>query len=371
MSANNGYIPSADEQKQTKAFKLAPVETPEEEARDMVLRQVAPQLRRQVREDERLSAPAKFLFDALFDDCFWRKVGGNGTGQVFADIRTLADRYKHDEKSIRAWRDELIEAGWLWVNYEWPMTEWRITPLMPAPTDYKHKKAVQMALGRAAADSVGKYTDTPRTAGNGQKTSDSGQSPTGNGKTSRQAREANPPSVGKSPAERGNLYPQVVGQVPTGDGIGSHDVRDTFPQATGQVPTGDGIGSHGRQEPNPKARQFASSGHGKSGARETALGELERVGEAEPQRLDNRACAPGSENDFLEMCLEVMGNKEMRQGGPKGEGNGALWRVLFRQNPQKAWRVMEETKAVKRERPLSLKKSWGAYAMNLWKENYV
>ena len=114
MSANgNGHSPP---------FRLAPIESPEEEARGLVLKEIAPQIRRRVREDSRLSPGAKYFFNCLFDDCFWHQAGGHGTGQIYADVRDLGERYQAWPDTITRWRDVLAEAGWLWTKYAWPMT---------------------------------------------------------------------------------------------------------------------------------------------------------------------------------------------------------------------------------------------------------
>jgi len=126
--------------------------TPADDTREELIKDIAPKIRRRVREDSELSAGAKFLFFCLLDDCFWHKVGGHGTGRIFDTLRRIAKRYRHNKSTVAEWRDELIKREWLYCRHEWPLTEWRLTPLMPAPDDSPHQAAVQMSLGKAAKE---------------------------------------------------------------------------------------------------------------------------------------------------------------------------------------------------------------------------
>src|SRR5258707_5982796 len=108
-----------------KGFELDPVKGPEEVEREYV-RDIAPKIRRHVREDPYLSGGAKFFFYALLDDSFMHTLGGNGRGKLFATVKELARRYKHDRKTIVAWRDELEPRRWIWVRDEWPICECRV-----------------------------------------------------------------------------------------------------------------------------------------------------------------------------------------------------------------------------------------------------
>ena len=73
-----------------------------------------------------------------------------------------------------------------------------------------------------------------------------------------------------------------------------------------------------------------------------------------------------SENDFLALCHQVFGAKEMDGDGKADKGNGGLWRLCFRQNKTKAWAVLHETFACKKDRPHTLKTTWAKFAMDLW-----
>lgn len=252
-------------------FRLAPIESPEEEARTEVLREIAPKVRRKIREDSRLSAGSKFFFYALFDDCFWHQVGGHGTGQIYADVRTLSERYGHDGKSILAWRDQLVDAGWLWTNYEWPMTEWRLTPLMPAPHNSPHKKAVQMALGRATVV-VG---ESPTTSPNSGNTSSGRPGGSGNGKNGHRPLEKIPSPVGDSPDECRSFSHDSVGDSPTSDGKSSYDVLENFPRAMGKAPTSDGRSSHDQGESLPTPPRVSTRPLGQKSGREKTPGSKE------------------------------------------------------------------------------------------------
>ena len=79
----------------------------------------------------------------------------------------------------------------------------------------------------------------------------------------------------------------------------------------------------------------------------------------------NRSCRvedgeENGENAFLQRCLRVMGKAEM-------EKNGAGWRSYYRQNPDKCDRVIAEVESVMTERPATIRKTVGAFAMDLWK----
>ena len=217
MSANgNGH--SSNGNGHSPPFRLAPIESPEEEARGLVLKEIAPQIRRRVREDSRLSPGAKYFFNCLFDDCFWHQAGGHGTGQIYADVRDLGERYQAWPDTITRWRDELAEAGWLWTKYAWPMTEWRLTPLMPAPANSPHKKAVQMSLGRAAAKGVGEIRTSSK---NGQpvvSAEEKGNSHSARTEKTVSASASSPPSVGKKPLARTEDAGESVGKIRTGEG---------------------------------------------------------------------------------------------------------------------------------------------------------
>jgi hypothetical protein len=273
-------------------FKLAPIESPEEEARTEVLREIAPKIRRKVREDTRLSAGAKFFFYALFDDAFWHAVGGHGTGQVFADIRTLGERYGHDEKSVMRWRYELEEAGWLWTRYEWPMTEWRLTPLLPKPADSPHKRAVQMSLGRATKP-VG---ETPTTYQNGVNKGQNRGTPTGNGQKDRRPWASRPSRVGETPDARGRLGGEVVGETPTSDRQNAHDLPAKRPRATGKTPTSDGHDAHEQPEKHPRPAANGARPLGSNGWREKTPRRLESGA------IEGKGTPPGSdfESEFKE-----------------------------------------------------------------------
>jgi len=232
----------------TPPFRLAPPLNPEEEARNEVLREIAPKIRRKIREDSDLSAGAKFFFYALFDDCFWHAVGGHGTGQIFADIRTLSERYFHDEKSIGRWQKELVKGGWLWTNYEWPMTEWRLTPLMAPPISAPAKRAVQMSLGKAV---VGVSPTTSKNGKNHNKPKVSGGGGDANGQKDRRSPPKCPSPVGVLPVARGQNGGKVVGETPTSVGHNAHGVPPKCPRASGETPTSDRQDAHERSEGCP------------------------------------------------------------------------------------------------------------------------
>jgi hypothetical protein len=254
-------------------FRLAPIQSPEEEARDKVLRSIAPQLRRAIREDDRLSVGAKFFWVCLFDDCFWREVGGFGTGQLFADIDTLALRYHHDERSIRNWRDELEETGWLWTNYEWPMTEWRLTSLMPAPTEHKHKKALQRTLGLAAS---GKSPESSKTGPEAQKGGDSAKNPKESGTFSRRARENDPDCAEQNAVARGTECSELAEQNTAESGKISRERPHSIPGATAKNDGSDGKTFHSQVHSVPQEHAVSSNGRGQKGSGETTPRSMEK-----------------------------------------------------------------------------------------------
>jgi len=86
-------------------------------------------------------------------------------------------------------------------------------------------------------------------------------------------------------------------------------------------------------------------------------------------RLDNRleSGPEETENDFLEACLAVFGEHEMRhvRNPQGGKGNGGLWRVLYKNDSAMAWSVIREVRTMKREG--RIKTTAAKTAMDLWK----
>jgi len=361
-----------------KVFRLAPVESAAEEARDNVIRKIAPQIRRDVRNDTRVSPGAAFFFYCLLDDCFWHQVGGHGTGRIYASLKDLADRYHHHKDTVARWRDELINCEWLYCRDEWPLTEWRLTPLMPAPENSPHQRAVQMSLGRAA--SVDEQSrKLPLSPSNGEK-----------------------PNVSASPAaSSGRAKPQLAARAALSYGSQSRKLRLGRPKLkagkAGKLrPTGpklqaDPAVQPGRPDPQVQADPALSCGPSPSfdagplernGCREkspgvTSIGELEtvhkagtRVGAglvtraiaATQKETDSRQGTPsiGNVRDFLTVAEATFGCAEMKR-------NGGLWVTLFREDRNYLIRCLLETRVVKRETPELLKTTWAAYCMDLWK----
>lgn len=215
-----------------KVFELAPVKTPEEAEREIV-KDIAPKIRRYVRSDPNLTGGAKFFFDALLDDSFMYQFGGTGRGVLYVSIADLATRYHHDEKTIKAWRDELVERRWIWYQKGWPFPEWRITNLCPAPEDKSDNQAVQMVLGRAeAARQKGNFS------GEGfldHSESKPQQIPDSQPDFSGSNRENFPEQPGIFPGVNRKISPSLGGEIPVCDRKDSGLLRDTSTRVNGKI----------------------------------------------------------------------------------------------------------------------------------------
>jgi len=68
----------------------------------------------------------------------------------------------------------------------------------------------------------------------------------------------------------------------------------------------------------------------------------------------------GDEDDFMLLVLQLVGKPDM-------SANGGLWRTLFRQNPSKGWRVMNDLRETLKDRPDEIRTTPAQFAMDLWK----
>lgn len=363
MSASNEYLPDSAESvngsEHKKAFKLTPVE-------DENLASLAPRLRHAARTSKEISLGAKVLFDHLTDLSFMRSVSP-GMGIVTMSKPKLASELKTSARSIARWRAELESGRFIWTKVFWKggfeLTNWFIRGMANAQAEFWNQGA-DPSYGPAK-------TRTRRNSARGN-----------HGQFVRAV--ITPPESTEMPAKS-----HVNGHTrPVTTDTDDHRLRTPVSRVTGQpcpLPTDTGVRSHGTPvsvatgQIRPGPRDTDDPAHGTEVAQLRSLETVMEQGEV-LKRLSNRAkaatderakAARDLENSFLELCLEVFGGKEMKQGGPDGKGNGGLWRILYRQNAQKAFTVVRETRAVKLENPQVLKTNWAAYAMDLWKHGRV
>jgi len=212
-----------------KVFELAPVKGPEEAEKEYV-REIAPKIRKHVLFNPELSPGAKFFYVALLDMSFMHCYGGSGKGKLFSTVKDLARLLNHDVKSIKAWRDELTPPRWIWFRDEWPVCEWRICALCPAP-EGQYVGEYQMTLGRAA----GKSPDASFSAQNGQSHSKSQEFPPSVAVDYHCNGETFPSSEGESPTHTGRVSHSTEGETPTCDTKDSHLQRETLVSNGGRV----------------------------------------------------------------------------------------------------------------------------------------
>jgi hypothetical protein len=242
-----------------KAFELTPPKTAEEIHRESVNRAM-PELRRNCSKDPRLRkcVGAKWLFGQLTDLSFLNNYGGDGHGKIYISVRDLSRIFLHDPHTLTAWRDKLIETGWIWVREMWPKSEWGITgvcrqpDLFPVGSEYT--RTVAKASGRDSHGLVepGKCEDLK-----------------GNGSTNGIANVAEPHAQGvpaTSPVS--TLYTDGVnpsytfgGDVHTPNGNGTPAASVPAAAADGSKPSGSGDSySQLKESPMEKGSSGANGG---------------------------------------------------------------------------------------------------------------
>jgi len=377
MSATNtsDYLPSESEQRNganghnghKKVFELAPVKGPEEAELEYI-REFAPKLRRKIREDEALSGGAKFFYMALLDDSFMWKFGGNGRGQLWVTVQDLAERYKHDRKTIEAWREELCARRWVYYRRDWPFPEWRITNLCPAPETRNETAAAQMSLGRAASEEAaardGKVSRTPENGHFPSQVPDNGNGDGKDRKCNWEKTEVQSPIF---PSATSDPSPVSVGESPSCTSDLSQSRCHTSGSAISDLSQSDkeSLPSEPPSRPTPaRAKPALENTPGAVGIGAVGKQSLKRLGNRvkdEAAKRSNRR-QRGDAEEFLAKVAEVCGQREV-------DDNKGLWWTNLHADPNLAWEVIHDTANAKQEG--RIKKTAARHAMDYWKRRWA
>ncbi len=136
-----------------KTFEIIPPRSPEEIEAESKKR-LAYVLRDKINWSKHPMACKGFL-TALLDLTFLKKFGGDSRGRIFTNVQKLRVILKHNKDSVSKWRDYWIEQKMLWVSRSWPVQEWRLTDLFPAPEPYTGQETLDFLRGSAAAEQSG------------------------------------------------------------------------------------------------------------------------------------------------------------------------------------------------------------------------
>ena len=336
-SAFSEYVPTEAEQ------TAAAVETDDTKENSNYL---APALRKKARRCKELSDGSKVLFDELTDASFVKGMS-KGPGVILLSKSKLARELNLSRKTIDRRAKQLEQTGFIWTRTEfvggYELTTWFIREMASAQTELFYFSNPSFGTSKAQERKERRRQPARNKRGVFIKVEKPSEPPSG------PSGQSCPD--GETPAN-GHVCPDPTVKV------------DRSPRSDLTV-------VNGQDCPQPTVKVDRSPR-----SKVADIGRLETVKETDSpssKRLSNRAGVGPveNENDFLRLCLEVFGDREMRRGGPKGDGNGGLWRTLYRSNKAKAKAVLLETRQVKLERPESLKTNWAAYAMDLWKNNRV
>ncbi len=341
------YLPETEEHQPKKVFQLAPVEE------DLNVR--APQLRTQVRRDHALTAGAKVLYDHLSDYTFLSRVSP-ARGIVEMTKPRLASELGITSRTILRQARELETKRYVWTKTFWfagfEMTRWYLRGLADS----------QQELFQGADPRFSKVN------GHRARTvrATNGQFCPLEGSTVEMAEKPQKSRLNghKCPAPTDTNVPRRGTPVSRGEGHLCPAPRDTSVPRRGTSVSGHAGQSCPATRDNPVRHQ----GTPVSGYKETPetfkeSGETFKRLSKRPGgegQLNERQNERRKENEFMTFCLEVLTKPEM-------DSNGGMWRTLFRQNGGKAWRVLREVQAVLKERPAEIRRSRGAYAMDLWR----
>lgn len=344
----------------TKAFESVPPKSAEEIALETT-RKIAPEIRRGVRS-MKIPAQAKFLFDAILDDTFMFEFGGDGHGRLIASVRDLAKRYRHDKDSIIKWATVLRDKEVLWFERCWPFQEWRVTALCAAPD---HRASMIQKI-KARASARRHQANKAEGIGVADFSSKNGQSPSKS--------EGVGVSDGQKPPNKAEGIGASVGRYRSNAPKGSDTNRG---KVRSNAPKGSDVSSDTSRSNAPKEGDKDSELEGALAQLHAAITGKKSSGEKSPdvrqESLEpvrnvqrHNAFKKGGENAFLVRVAEVMTRYSPKFAANELKNSGAWWRMKFRQDEDKACRVLAETeRAIKEGETFS--ENPGAYAVDLWK----
>ena len=330
--------------------------------------------------DEHLNRSARAFFchlvDAALHPGYFDK-----KGEVTISDKAISKTLNVTERTVYDWKCALVERNYVWISKKfvpnmWPRTTYHLSCLHPPPKEEK--------------------TDSDGTYGSGEKVrSAPSDERAAAGREKRNAALANKRAQQKLPLSGGIAV--VTGS--EGESKNGHlkaisaDSRFKF-RPTAEIyfgPQPKFLSAESRQEfrptaetnfgPQPKPisahsrNDFQPSAEASCGLKEPQT-EIQSPIETSKavNRLGNRVKGgqnPESEREFIAYCQELFRRAKTSEGKPEWDTNAGLWVTCFRQNKRKAWAVMHELKTIKLERPGTIKKTLGAVAMDLWKNNRV
>jgi len=348
MSAHE-YLP---DDKPQKKFNIVPAQDEEQSETNIAIR-----LSRECRHSNKVGEGPKVLFEELKDLWFWPKVRDN-QGAVVMSKPKLSERLQVSAKTIARWKEELEANRFIWTKTffkaGFELTRWFIRGLSNSQNELFSDNWTDPSFGRSRP---GKSRRKFQQGTNGQfcpktKNTEKPAKSAGNGQNCPSTMDSSVPWPGTDlSVDHGQNCPS-----PRDSSVRHQGTDLSIPK--GQIC------------PNPTDKTVHGQG--------TELSELSSAssinqGEVPSKRLSKRAGAAvsvngltprerDSENDFLEHCRQVLGDKEM-------EENGALWRTLFRQNKQKCWACLNETRSMARES--RIKTTAARTMMNLWTKDHL
>ena len=329
------YLPGGNGNGHSKPFELTKPKTPQEIAREKIL-ETMPELRRNCSRDKRLGrcVGAKWLFGQLSDLSFMHRFGGDGFGKIYISIKDLHRIFGHDMESLRKWRNALVSTGWIWFRELWPKSEWGIAAVCKQPELFGGFEYVEQIARGEAMDAHGLRAEAKTANSNGNNGNiglDSAADAHGVCGVAAQ-------SVRKIRIEGAVNAHGVTGQVPSEGAANPADQCGTSAQVNGKDPLTQG-GKTPHLKESPVVKEHGESSLSSSAglpARKSRLGERE----------------------WLQDLGYIVGPKELANWGGR-------WRNRYRENPDKARRVLAELRSMAREKRIT--RNAGACADDLWK----
>lgn len=351
----------SNEEHQGKVFSLKPATDPD------TLSILDARRRALAEPNERLNRSMKACFCEILDRAL-HPVFFDSKGVVTISDTVLAQVFGVSNRTIYTWKRKLEDSGYVWLTQKWKSNMWPITTY--------HLTCLHKPRRDEKTDADGTY--------GGGRLRSSPVSPGLGARKPGQPQLALPGSRQSPPDTKSEEMQGTSGQT-------GKTLRPKPEENFGSEPKAASGGSRRNDragaEENFGSEPKSASGESRSQLRPTPEADCRHIETQKqlesplesPTRLGNRPQSDqvgpiikarrkpsDDENDFMATCLAVFGTKEMRQGGPTGNGNGGLWRTLYRQDAEYAWKVMQETRTAKLERPGTIKKGLPQFAMDLW-----
>jgi hypothetical protein len=339
-------------------FTLAPKKSPEEIAREK-MRRAMPEIRRAVNE-LRIIAQAKWLFGTISDDSFMFEFGGDGFGTLVTTIKDLACRYKHNRDSVSKWLQTLVAEQVIWCEVEGNALIIHISALVPPPSHkasaLQRMKARAMAARRERAEDTGTPVFLPSKGQSARETEEISTScrdvPARDAEDTGTGCRQLPQGLPTTSARNGGYLPQPLPTPPP-----SH--AETCPQG---LPTT----SASPAEVSSTMQVQSSMATPRKSRLETTPGEYgEKENSLSVHKGFNALKRKGGEKSFLAEVAETMEQWSPAKEKKEMANYGGWWRNRYREDSNKAWRVIGELRSMVNEHRIT--KDPGRCAMDLWK----